>query len=308
MLTSRLRGSVRHATASEVSVRVDDRQVTLAEGGPTTTVPTHIYSTVLPGSTTTFDQAFAFYDQPALGRLALVDFTLGASTLKWSLNFTGGGQAAAFTVRYRLSALGAAAATGNTSTARPTISRRTATPAANMTTYSIPLRQLVTASSPPSSHELGAQLVVFDVAMVDDQLVPLLSHNVMLVESSSSSSSVEYVLELTFPPFTSSLYYDPSLALGVLLDPGRSKGSQSSSSGDLSSVIGVATGLPCGLIVVVVAGILLVVAKRKREVRRIRRLRRDLEPPYWLNLPENKPGPPNVLGGLQTNELYKMPH
>ena len=150
--------------------------------------------------------------------------------------------------------------------------------------------------------------------MVDDQLVPLLSHNVMLVESSSSSSSVEYVLELTFPPFTSSLYYDPSLALGVLLDPGRSKGSQSSSSGDLSSssgdlssVIGVATGLPCALIVVVVAGILLVVAKRKREVR-IRRLRRDLVPPYWFNLPENKPGPPNVLGGLQTNELYKMPH
>jgi hypothetical protein len=151
---------------------------------------------------------------------------------------------------------------------------------------------------------------VFDVAMVDDQLVPLLSHNVVLVDSSSSSSSVEYVLELTFPAYTSSLYYDPSLALGVLLDPGRSKGSQSSSSGDLSSVmvIGVATGLPCALIVVVVAGILLVVAKRKREVRRIRRLRRDLVPPYWFNLPENKPGPPNVLGGLQTNELYKMPH
>jgi hypothetical protein len=106
---------------------VEDRQVTLAEGGPTTTVATHIYSTVLPGSTTTFDQAFAFYNQPALGRFALIDFTLGASTLKWSLNFTGGGQSAAFTVRYRLSALGAAA-TGNTSTTPPTISRRTATP------------------------------------------------------------------------------------------------------------------------------------------------------------------------------------
>jgi hypothetical protein len=74
----------------------------------------------------------------------------------------------------------------------------------------------------------------------------------------------------------------------VLLEPGRSEGSQSSLSCDWSSVMVIsgATGLPIALIVVVVAGIVLVVVKRKRRVRRSRRLRKELVPPYWFNLPE----------------------
>jgi hypothetical protein len=227
-----------------VTVTVEDRPAS-TDPESTATVPTHIYRSVLPDTTTTFEQSFAFHNQSAQGQFAQIGFTIGSSTLKWSINVTGA-STEQLTVRYRLATLGSSAAEAIDSS-QPVIVRRSL-PRANMTTYYFTL--LSTSSSPSStssSSRITAKVEVFDVALVDSLTVPLVGHSVVLVNASAAQP--EYVLELTFPAFVHSLFYDPSISMGVLLNT-RDK---SSSSDDNSLVIAVAVAVPVALLIVVIA-------------------------------------------------------
>jgi hypothetical protein len=212
-------------------------------------VETVIYSTVLPDSTTTFEQSFAFHQNASESEFAQVGFQIGANTLKWSLNFTGGGQARNSTVRYRLSALTSTADVAVVSSTS-VVTSRTNFPAVNMTTYFFPLLATSTTVGSNGTRELAARLAVFDVAKVDGQIVPIVSHRVVLLDRESPDQLPEYVLELTFPPFNDSLFYDPAISMGQLLNADHD---QKSSSGDDSSVmlIGAAVAIPIALVVVV---------------------------------------------------------
>jgi hypothetical protein len=236
-------GFTRNCAASDVTVMVEDRPAS-TDPESTATVQTHIYRSVLPDTTTTFEQSFAFHNQSAQGQFAQMGFTIGSSTLKWSINVTGA-SAEQLTVRYRLATLGSAA--DDIDSSQPVIVRPSL-PRANMTTYFFTL--LTTSSSPSStsaSSRITAKVEVFDVALVDGIAVPLVGHSVVL--ANSSAAQPEYVLELTFPAFAHSLFYDPSISMGLLLN-NRDK---SSSSNDGSLVIAVAVVVPVALLVVALA-------------------------------------------------------
>ncbi len=111
-----------------------------------------------------------------------------------------------------------------------------------------------------------AQVELFDVALVDAQLV-FINHSLTATNVSTNGTTVRsYVLELQLPAFTQSLFYDPSLGLGVL--PGGSTKSDGSGSDDNTALI-VATAVAIPVAVVVVAGVvavaLFVAWKKKRD-------------------------------------------
>jgi hypothetical protein len=119
-----------------------------------------------------------------------------------------------------------------------------------MTTYYIPL---LTHSSGSSAGRLVAKIEVFDLALVDGDDAShfkAIHHRILTV--SSSSSTADYVLELSFPPFNQTLAYDPSLGLGTLLNS-KSDG-KGGTGGGITLLIGVAVAVPVA-VVVVVAGI-----------------------------------------------------
>ena len=106
-----------------------------------------------------------------------------------------------------------------------------------MTTFFLPL-----ASSSLASIEL------FDVALVDGSLEAI-EHNISVVGTTSENGSLAYELELTFPAFERSLFYDPSLNLGVLVSGGKSGGSDNT-----ALVVAVAVVVPSVVIGAHLAG------------------------------------------------------
>jgi hypothetical protein len=141
-----------------------------------------------------------------------------------------------------------------------------------MTTYSFPL-VATSASSALASRQLAARVVVFDVALVDGSLRSLVSHGVALVDASSNALP-EYVLTLTFPAFASSLYYDPSINLGVLLTSSRAG---SSGSTDTSGVyIGVGVAVPLAILSIIVIVAVAFLIRRKQRRRAVTRIKKTL--------------------------------
>jgi len=118
-------------------------------------------------------------------------------------------------------------------------------------TYYLPLITLPEESGAP----VGL-LEVLDWALVDGRLIAI-DHSVL---PSSSSSSAGYTLVLLFPPFNSTLEYDPSINLGLLV------GQQpSSSSPNLGLIIGTTVGIGgAAVVVLVIAMVAIVVAKLSR--------------------------------------------
>ncbi len=102
---------------------------------------------------------------------------------------------------------------------------------------------------------------VFDVALVDETAFMPIAHAVEVVDS-------HYELELVFPAFNRSLYYDPSLGLGVLLGSSGGRGDDTGGGGeDLGLIIGVAVGVGvAGVLVVsvIVAGVVMAVRQKRR--------------------------------------------
>jgi hypothetical protein len=79
-----------------------------------------------------------------------------------------------------------------------------------------------------------------------------------------------YMLTLVFPPMNSSLFYDPTIGLGLLLGGGggsKSDGTGSSGGGGGDStllMIGMAVGLPLACIALVTVSVTTVVYKRRK--------------------------------------------
>jgi hypothetical protein len=226
-----------------------DLSVPRSSGPPTTAHAHHRSRTGGADNATTFAQIFAFYalavDDTAFDAL---DLAIRPNTVKWSINITtASGNASSlsqqpFSVSYRLADLTttevAAAATG-------TVTKRRGEPRAYMTTYYVPL----TSSGKP----LVAMVEVFDVALADGALVPLVGHDVRLASASllSRREQAAYELVLEFAPFNRSLYYDPSLGLGVLLGRSDASGGGNGDDDNLALVVAASVVIPLAFVLVV---------------------------------------------------------
>jgi hypothetical protein len=146
-------------------------------------------------------------------------------------------------------------------------------PHALATTYYLPL--LITSESLGSAaaaaggassrpKRMVAMVAVFDVALIDGTLQAI-NHSVAVDEASGGV----YMLTLVFPPMNSSLFYDPTIGLGLLLGGGgggsKSDGTGSSGGGDsMLLMIGMAVGLPLACIALVTVSVTTVVYKRRK--------------------------------------------
>ncbi len=129
--------------------------------------------------------------------------------------------------------------------ATATVTKSRGEPRANMTTYYVPL----TSSGKP----LVAMVEVFDVALADGALVPLVGHDVRLASASlpSRREQAAYELVLEFAPFNGSLYYDPSLGLGVLLGRSDASGGGNGDDDNLALVVATSVIIPLAFVLVV---------------------------------------------------------
>jgi membrane-associated phospholipid phosphatase len=244
-------------------------------------VVTYIYSALLADNVTTLEQSFAFHNQTSPTTFAGLSFDITPGSLKWSINMTTSSSSSssshgnsscsgqAFTLRYKLSSLGAAgSASGNTTIDMSVnVTKQTNEPRANMTTYLFPLRR-----SSADSPNLAAKVVVFDVVVVDGVVVPLIGHSVNISSSVNGTTSSDYVLVLQFPAFNRSLYYDPSLGLGVLLGA-QAGGGHTTSTSSSFLVVAVAVAIPVAVLAVIAAlviGTLLVRRNRRKAQKNIR--------------------------------------
>lgn len=224
---------------------------------------TYVYSASIgDNNATRFDQSFTFYDRDANARFAGVSFVIPANSVKWSINFTvddtggsGGSSPPSHatqwsTVRYRLAGLLlTSSANGttselSTSTDQP-ITSRADTPAPGLTTYYVPLFKKT-----ESTTVVVAAVVLFDVALVDRAAADI-RHRIVAV--AVNTTTIEYEVVFEFPPFNESLFYDPSLGLGVLLGADRdgSGGVGGGGSDNTGLIVGVAVAIPVAVVVVV---------------------------------------------------------
>ncbi len=240
----------------------------------------------------TITQQLAMYSGAASAEFASVPFRIEPGTLKFTVNITnadqtqpstGSGASQPITMAYGISALVIAPPSSANDSALPAASTATADtstplivvpryPHALATTYYLPL--LITteslgsaAGAGPSSRpkRMVAMVAVFDVALIDGTLQAI-NHSVVVDEASGGV----YMLTLVFPPMNSSLFYDPTIGLGLLLGGGggsKNDGTGSSGSGGGDSMllmIGMAVGLPLACIALVTVSVTTVVYKRHK--------------------------------------------
>lgn len=209
---------------------------------------------------TTIEQSYTFYNESTDTDFAGLNFTIKHSSLKWSISlsiddlYEGNSTENAdkpITLSYKLAAI----LTGGDANAPISVKRYSTlanTPTEGVTTYILPLSTLS-----------AAELQVLDVALIDDELQPI-EHRIVTQSGGAPQEAAVYVLEVTFPPFNNSVFYDPSLGLGVLLG---SSGENSGGGDNNAVVIGVAVAVPLAVLIVVsVTGIgAAVIYWRKRQ-------------------------------------------
>jgi hypothetical protein len=237
----------------------------------------------------TITQQLAMYSGAASAEFASVPFRIEPGTLKFTVNITNADQtqpsgtaSQPITMVYGISALiiappsandsaPAASSTATADTSTPLIVVRRY-PHALATTYYLPL--LITTESLGSAAAAGASsrpkrmvamVAVFDVALIDGALQAI-NHSVVVDEASGGV----YMLTLVFPPMNSSLFYDPTIGLGLLLGGGGGSkndgvGSSGGGGGDSTLLmIGMAVGLPLACIALVTVSVTTVVYKRHK--------------------------------------------
>jgi hypothetical protein len=139
-------------------------------------------------------------------------------------------------------------------------------PQVNMTTYLVPL--FTTNTNTTTTKTSAAQVELFDVALVDGTHFVPISHSIVRT-SADDDEEASYVVELVLPSFNESLYYDPSIGLGVLLGRNDRDGG-SSDSRNVGLIVGVAVAIPLAvaLVLVVIGAALAIGWRRKRAARR----------------------------------------
>jgi hypothetical protein len=129
-----------------------------------------------------------------------------------------------------------------------------------VTTYYLPLLN-------PQAERLVGVLEVPDAALVDDVLVAI-NHSILSPSSYNnlSAGSLVYKLVLRFPAFNSSLAYDPSLNLGIVVVH------QASSGGPITTtwlIVGVTVGILMGVGLVIVGSMVVGIVMSKRQWRKL---------------------------------------
>jgi FlaG/FlaF family flagellin (archaellin) len=199
------------------------------------------YSAVLADNTTSVKQTYAFHAQPFDSQFSGLDFTVSAGAVKWSINLTStaasdfNSSAPGLQFAFRVST-NATTTTSAGGAASSSVSVFRNTPRSSMTTYWVP----------SGVANVVVEVQVFDVALVDGQLVAI-NHSVVLADAAGGSTA--YDLMLWFPPFARSLEYDPSIGLGTLVGSnGRDGGGTSSD--NTAVIVGVAVAVPVAVAVV----------------------------------------------------------
>jgi hypothetical protein len=240
--------------------------VTTSNSTDDATATTTTYSALLANSSASLAQAFTFHRQTAQGNFSGLTFSIGASSVKWSIHLhvansststsEGGAAFAAhgISLSYLLSDMSPSLANSSGSSTTLSVKKAFNSPHANMTTYYLPL-----SSSSSGGKEVVAEVQVFDVALIDD-VFAFINHSIEAVEGGG------YSLVLAFPPFQQSLLYDPSIGLGVLLGSDRD-GGNGVGSDNTGLIVGVAVAVPVAVLVVIgaaVVGTAWFALKRKR--------------------------------------------
>jgi hypothetical protein len=241
-----------------------------------TNATTYTYTSQLE-NTTSVEQAFAFFDQKTSGNFSGLTFDIGASSIKWSIhliNTNSTPESAAdggLTLRYRLAGL--ALLDANVSTdgevmvraSRGQVVVQRGRPQANMTTYLVPLFVSSTTKS-TTTLTTAVQVELFDVALVDGTHFMPISHSI--VRTSVDDEEASYVVELVLPSFNESLFYDPSIGLGVLLGRNDRDDGGSSSESNVGLIVGVAVAVPVAVaLVLLVIGAALAIGWRQKRNR-----------------------------------------
>jgi hypothetical protein len=241
-----------------------------------TNATTYTYTSQLE-NTTNVEQAFTFFDQKTSGNFSGLEFNISASSVKWSIRLQATNSTAAaaseggLTLRYRLTGL---MMTGNSNTSsgavrasRGQVVVQRETPQANMTTYLVPL--FITSNTSTTTRTTAAKVELFDVALIDGTHFVPINHSIVRTSANGTDDEeASYVVELVLPRFNESLFYDPSIGLGVLL--GRNDRGDGSSESNVGLIVGVAVSIPVAvvLVLVVIGAALAVTWHRKRTARR----------------------------------------
>lgn len=232
---------------------------------------TYIYRTSISSSSTKLaratedtilEQRFIFHRKQTAYEYQGFEFIVPESAIKWTIAINSseafGASVEGIKLRYQLSTVSTYASDSSTLT----FVRLRNHPREGISTYILPSSST---SSSASDDRLALSVEVFDTAIVDDVEGTPIEHAVRYVALTQSAHA--YVMELKFPAFNRSLFYDPSLSLGRLV------GSDPSSSGgggpDVGLIVG-ATVAVCGavVVIVVVVAVALIVARQRRVVRR----------------------------------------
>jgi len=177
-----------------------------------------------------------------------LNFTVLGGRVKWSINISAKTPfASGLTMSYLLSDI--VSPLQNATPRSSSVKVLSANSANNLTTY---LLALGSAASPDDM--MVAQVEAFNVALINNNRYLPINHTIILLQNNSLPSSSllsGYMLVLEFPPFEESLFYDPTVGLGVLLASGSGGGST-----DIIVIAGVTAGgavLAVVLVLVVVA-------------------------------------------------------
>lgn len=247
-------------------------------------VETVTYKALLPGNTT-LTQLYSFHPQPQPAHFAGINFTLGAGSLKWSINLnkTSSSSSSATNGALQFSFVISAGTSTNGSPATPTnqaaqkVTRFENEPQANMTTYWISV-----VNSGSSTQETSAiEVQVFDIAIVDGDKNLAVNHSIEPYVT--SNNSITYELVLTMPPYQVSLEYDPVVGLGLLVASGS--GGVSGGGTDTGLIIAVSVVVPVAVVVVVgttAVGAVALYLKRRRSKRRLTKRMSRISMEYQL--------------------------
>jgi len=126
-------------------------------------------------------------------------FTINAGSIKWTLSLSASRPFdSGLIINYQLSDITSTTSDGGSGSLE-VVRVKTME---KITTYYLALG--------PAQDNQVAAVEVFDVALVNNKSYEPVNHSITLASNSF------YVLTLGFPPFSESLYYDPTVGLGVL--------------------------------------------------------------------------------------------
>jgi len=161
-------------------------------------------------------QSFSSSNQSSNGSFGGTSFTLPPGTLKWTVNITSSTPfEEGFAIAYQISDISSLPSEQTWNFWKIIESP------SNITTYELVIHQAKI-----------AQVQVFDVVLVDNIEYRPVNHSIV-----AGSNNESYILVIEFPPFSRSLFYDPTMSLGVLVVPAGNSGGV-----DVALVAGVTAG------------------------------------------------------------------